>query len=331
MSTPPTPPAQSDPRPDASTPSASPMPTDRPETDPFAFASNSPNQSQPAPANPGQARPSFDTSGQTPPKPANPSQAAPSPGGPSQQPPMPGVSGPSERFWPDAPNQIGGGGAQGWGGQTNQFAQGGASDPYGVPGPQAPYRDLPIPPPMQRPVARTKPVTRAAAAVVPLGIGAAVAIGLGVYGRVHNPTGVAIDVAGFSSTQAVKTWLATVAIVLAIVQLISAFAVYGKIPGPSWSGTLHKWSGRLAVLFTLPVVAHCLYALGFQYDTGRVLIHSVLGCFFFGAFAAKMLVLSRDDAPRGLLPVIGGLVFSALVGIWLTSALWFFTTVGFTF
>ena len=281
----------------------------------------------------------------TPPTPPNPHN--------SQQP----------RGWPDPPNQVGGpyphtnaqdpyangqsaanpraggpggvetyaNGAEGWGAQASPFAQGGASDPYGMPGPQAPNQELPIPPPMQRPVARTKPVTRAAAAVVPLGIGAAVAIGLGVYGRVHNPTGVAIDVAGFSSTQAVKTWLATAAIVLAIVQLISAFAVYGKIPGPSWSGTLHKWSGRLAVLFTLPVVAHCLYALGFQYDTGRVLIHSVLGCFFFGAFAAKMLVLSRDDAPRGLLPVIGGLVFSALVGIWLTSALWFFTTVGFTF
>jgi Family of unknown function (DUF6529) len=286
----------------------------------------------------------------TPPSPPNPHD--------SQQPP--GARPPAERFWPDAPNQVGGpypyagaqaggvdpyangqsggthphagrAGGQGWNGQASPFAQGGDSDPYGMPGPQAPYQELPIPPPMQRPVARTRPVTRAAAAVVPLGIGAAVAVGLGVYSRVHNPTGVAINVAGFSSAQSVKTWLATVAIVLAIVQLASAFAVYGKIPGPSWSGTLHKWSGRLAVLFTLPVVAHCLYALGFQYDTGRVLIHSVLGCFFFGAFAAKMLVLSRDDAPRGLLPVIGGLVFSALVGLWLTSALWFFTTVGFTF
>ena len=174
MSTPPTPPAQPGPGPDPSTPSASSMPTDRPETDPFAFASNSPNQSPPAPANPGRARPSFDASGQAapepaspnqaapspgdpsqkPPMPANPSQAAPSPGGPGDQPPMPGTSRPSERFWPDAPNQIGGpypyangqsaanpraggpgpSGASSW----RPFAQGGASDSYGLPGPQAP-------------------------------------------------------------------------------------------------------------------------------------------------------------------------------------------------
>lgn len=167
--------------------------------------------------------------------------------------------------------------------------------------------------------------------MLPLGVGAAVAVGLGVYGRVHEPTGIAINIAGFSSMQAVKTWLATVAVVLAVIQLVSAFVVYGKLPGPSWSDKLHKWCGRLAVLFTLPVVAHCLYALGFQYDTGRVLIHSVLGCFFFGAFAAKMLVLTRDGGPRWLLPIMGGAVFSALVGLWLTSSLWFFSTAGVKF
>lgn len=166
---------------------------------------------------------------------------------------------------------------------------------------------------------------------MPLGVGAAVAVALGVYGRLHDPTGVAINVAGFSSTQSVKAWLATVAAVLAIVQLVSALAVYGRIRGPRWSGMLHRWSGRLAVAFTLPVVAHCLYALGFQYDTGRVLLHSLLGCFFFGAFAAKMLVLARDDTPRWLLPVMGGAVFSGLVALWLTSSLWFFTTVGLRF
>jgi Family of unknown function (DUF6529) len=202
--------------------------------------------------------------------------------------------------------------------------------PNGPPPPAPPYGQLPIPPPIPRPQSR-RPATRAAAAVVPLGVGAAVAVAMGVYGRLHDPTGVAINVAGFSSAQSVKAWLATVAVVLAIVQLLSALAVYGRIPGPSWSGTLHRWSGRLAVACSLPVVAHCLYAFGFQYDTGRVLIHSLLGCFFFGAFAAKMLVLTRDDGPRWLLPVIGGGVFTGLVGLWLTSSLWFFTTVGLEF
>lgn len=203
------------------------------------------------------------------------------------------------------------------------------------PAPQQPYQpyqpggQLPIPPPPPRPEP-SRPIVRASAAVVPLGIGAAVAVALGVYGRLHEPAGTAINLAGFSSGQSVKSWLATVAVLLAVLQLLSAFMVYGRIPGPSWSGQLHRWSGRLAVAFTLPVVAHCLYALGFQYDTSRVLIHSLLGCFFFGAFATKMLVLTRDDTPRWLLPVLGGSVFTGLVGLWLTSSLWFFTTIGFT-
>jgi hypothetical protein len=167
--------------------------------------------------------------------------------------------------------------------------------------------------------------------VLPLSVGAAVAVGLGVYGRLHQPTGVAIDVAGFSSFQSVKAWLATVALLLAVVQLVSALALFGHIrplAGRSWLGPVHRWTGRAAVAVTLPVVAHCLYALGFQYDQPRILLHSVLGCFFYGAFAAKMLTLSRNDAPRWLLPVVGGAVFAGLVGLWLTSSLWFFTTFG---
>ena len=177
----------------------------------------------------------------------------------------------------------------------------------------------------------TVPVRAASRAVIPLSIGAAVAVGLGVYGRLHDPTGVAINVAGFSSPQSVKAWLATVALLLAVVQLITVLALFGHLKGLAgrpWVGPVHRWSGRAAVAVTLPVVAHCLYALGFQYDEPRVLVHSLLGCFFYGAFAAKMLTLSRNDLPRWLLPVVGGAVFAGLVGLWLTSSLWFFSTFG---
>jgi hypothetical protein len=182
-------------------------------------------------------------------------------------------------------------------------------------------------------MATTVPVRAASKVVIPLSVGAAVAVVLGLYGRLHDPTGVAVNVAGFSSPQSVKAWLASLALVLALVQLVSAMALFGHfrpLAGRRWIGPLHRWSGRAAVAVTLPVVAHCLYALGFQYDEPRVLVHSLLGCFFYGAFAAKMLTLSRDDLPRWLLPVVGGAVFTGLVGLWLTSSLWFFTTFGIT-
>ena len=172
----------------------------------------------------------------------------------------------------------------------------------------------------------------ALALLAPFAIGGAVAVALGVYGRLHEPTGIAVNVAGFSGPLAAKTWMATGGLVLALVQVASALAMYGKLPGvshaPSWVSGLHRWSGRLAFLFVVPVALHWLYALGFESYSGRVLVHSLLGCFFFGAFVAKMLLLSRKSTPGWVLPVVGGLVFTALVGLWLSSSLWYFTTIG---
>jgi hypothetical protein len=167
--------------------------------------------------------------------------------------------------------------------------------------------------------------------VVPCLIGALVALTLGIYGRLHSPTGVAINIAVFSSPGSVKSWLATAATVLAIVQVGSALVMYGKVPrvtAPSWIGALHRWSGRAAFLLTVPVAVHCLYALGFQHYSTRVLIHSVLGCAFFGAFTVKMLILPKRGLPGWVLPVVGAVVFVVLVALWFTSAYWFFSTFG---
>ena len=170
----------------------------------------------------------------------------------------------------------------------------------------------------------------AAVAVV---IGACVAVGLGVFGKVHDPQFFSISVAGFSSGVAVKAWLATLAVVLALFQFGSAFAMYGLLGGraPGWISTAHVWSGRLAVLASVPVAVHCLYALGFQGTDTRVLFHSLFGCFFYGAFVTKMLLLTRKGLPAWVIPIAGGLVFFGLVFIWLTSSLWFFQTSGITF
>ena len=168
------------------------------------------------------------------------------------------------------------------------------------------------------------------ALVVAFGVGSLVAVGLGVYGSTHEPAFFALNLAGFSSGLAAKAWLATGAFLLAVVQLVSALIMYGRIPvrAPSWIGGLHRWSGRAAFLLAVPVAVHCLYALGFQHYSTRVLVHSLLGCAFFGAFTIKMLVLPKSDLPSWTLPALGALVFTALTGVWFTSAYWFFSTFG---
>ena len=62
-----------------------------------------------------------------------------------------------------------------------------------------------------------------------------------------------------------------------------------------------------------------------------MLFHSLFGCFFYGAFVTKMLLLTRKGLPAWVIPIAGGLLFSGLVFVWLTSALWFFQTSGVTF
>ena len=165
-------------------------------------------------------------------------------------------------------------------------------------------------------------------------VGALVAVGLGAFGKLHEPQYFSINLAGFSSGLAVKAWLSTLAMALGLFQMASAFAMYRLIPGgraPSWIGTAHVWSGRLAVLVSVPVAVHCLYALGFQDYNNRVLFHSLFGCFFYGAFVTKMLLLTRKGLRPWVIPVAGGLLFFGLVYVWLTSALWFFDTNGITF
>lgn len=166
-------------------------------------------------------------------------------------------------------------------------------------------------------------------------IGGAVALAVGVYGSVHDPTGQQTISLFFSNTLSFKAWTTTLVVVLASYQLWSSLRMWGKIKWPrstpAWFGDAHRLSGTLAFALSLPVAFHCLWALGFEPEVMelRRFSHSLLGCLFYGAFAAKVTFVRRHDAPTWALPVAGGVVFTALVAIWLTSSLWFFTTIGF--
>jgi hypothetical protein len=92
---------------------------------------------------------------------------------------------------------------------------------------------------------------------------------------------------------------------------------------------VHRISGRLAFLLSLPVAYHCLYQLGFQHSNTRVLTHSILGCLFYGAFASKVVIVRSRGLPSIALPLVGGLTFALLVYVWLTSGLWYINKSGF--
>ena len=144
-----------------------------------------------------------------------------------------------------------------------------------------------------------------------------------------------IVTSAFSSTIAAKAWFATAAVALAVVQLTTAARMWGRLgflrmQGPAVA-TVHRWSGRLAFLFTLPVFFHCVTILGFETPEARVAVHSVAGTFVYGVFAAKMLIVRDRSLPGWALPVAGLTMASILALLWLTSSLWYFTNVRFGF
>jgi hypothetical protein len=162
--------------------------------------------------------------------------------------------------------------------------------------------------------------------------GATVAVAMGVYARVHEPAGRPLFLLGFSGMLQMKTWLTTAAVLLLVVQLWTALWMWGRLPGagpaPSWASVLHRWVGSTAFVLTLPVAFHCIWSIGFATYSTRALIHGVVGCIFYGAYASKMLALRVRGLPSWALPILGGTVLASLVLIWLTSALWFFTRAG---
>jgi hypothetical protein len=177
-------------------------------------------------------------------------------------------------------------------------------------------------------------VSRRGALFAALLLGAGVAVALGVFGRVHDPGSAALPAFGFSSPVTFKAWTATLVVVLALAQLVSALWLYGRLPGvraaPGWLGPVHRASGTLAFVLSLPVAAYCLYAFGFAPEpfSGRTLIHSLAACAFYGAFAAKVLLVHTRRLPGWALPVAGGLLLTAVVVVWLTSSVWLFSEVG---
>jgi hypothetical protein len=164
-------------------------------------------------------------------------------------------------------------------------------------------------------------------------VGALVAVTLGAYGQVHDPASETTIRWFFTTTLHFKAWMTTLALLLAIFQLLGGLWMFGRLPfghAPLWIGPAHRILGSLALLVSLPVAYHCLWSLGFNPDPGggRRFWHSVLGCAFYGTFATKVLVVRSHRMPGWALPVVGGLLFTVLVLIWLTSSLWFFRTIG---
>ncbi len=156
-------------------------------------------------------------------------------------------------------------------------------------------------------------------------LAAGVAAALYVAGRLHQPD-YTFSLFGASPIPP-KSLLATIALALAGLQVLLALWMYRKLPlpGPPRRVPLaHRLTGFVLFALTVPVAVHCLIAYGVQLTSARVAIHSVAGCFFYGAFAAKVLAVQSRRLPGWVLPLAGGTLAIVLGVLWYTSALWYY-------
>jgi hypothetical protein len=168
--------------------------------------------------------------------------------------------------------------------------------------------------------------------------GAVVTLLVGVFGAVHDPTSSGTTTLGFPTLIEMKVALSLAIGVLAVLQLVGALWIYGKlgIRPPARLGTVHRISGAITVVLILVVAYHCLWVLGLEtgsYASGqpvatRTVVHGILGCAVVGALVVKVVAVRSKRAPGWFLPVAGGLLFALLVGVVMTSAIWYVNTTG---
>jgi hypothetical protein len=164
---------------------------------------------------------------------------------------------------------------------------------------------------------------------LPLLIAAAITAGLYVFGTQHTPNYyTSLFGQSGADTLSLKSWLGTALLGLAGVQLLLALWMYGRLPILRAGRVVvrgHRLVGSAAFLLSLPIAYHCAFAYGVQthLDT-RIAVHSLAGCFFYGAFAAKVTIVRAKRLPGWTLPVAGGLLVTLVAVLWYTSALWYF-------
>jgi hypothetical protein len=176
-------------------------------------------------------------------------------------------------------------------------------------------------------------VRTAATLTVITAVGAAVGVTVYLVARHHTPD-YTTSFFGRSGVPGVrrKSQTATVLLALAAVQLGLALWMYRLLPGlhradptPRAVPRTHRLVGLFAFALSIPIAVHCILTYGVEFSTSRTAAHSVAGCFLYGAFAAKVLVVRNRSVPGWAVPVVGGLLVSTVVVLWYTAAFWFFT------
>jgi plastocyanin len=177
------------------------------------------------------------------------------------------------------------------------------------------------------PAVAAAPRTEPARLLLPLALGGLTAAGLYVWAKNLTPDyGTSLFGQTAADTLPLKSWLGTALLALAVLQVTTALWLYGKLirSQPRRLGIVHRLTGTAAILVSLPVAYHCMFAYGFRSFDTRTAVHSIAGCFFYGAIVAKIAIVRSKRLPGWALPLAGGTVVTVVFVLWYSAALWYF-------
>jgi hypothetical protein len=123
----------------------------------------------------------------------------------------------------------------------------------------------------------------------------------------------------------VKVMLASVALALAVYQLVLATVVYRRVRprflGARPAALTHRASGDAIAVILVVVAVMCLSYFGIEDDAA---VHMIAGSALLAVLALKVVVIRWWHAAGRLLPLLGTSVFVLLALTWLSSAGLFF-------
>jgi hypothetical protein len=119
----------------------------------------------------------------------------------------------------------------------------------------------------------------------------------------------------------VKVMVTTVALALAVYQLVLIAVVYGKARpaflGPGPAAQTHRASGDAIAVLLIVVALMCASYFGLEDDAA---FHAVTGAALLAVLAVKVVIIRWWHAAGRFLPVLGISVFLLLAATWASTA-----------
>lgn len=127
-----------------------------------------------------------------------------------------------------------------------------------------------------------------------------------------------------------KSLGASVAFVLAVLNLLIMLQLYGKIRlfsgAPAFLARWHRRQGDVILVLFVLIAYNCVTRGYVDPGSPRVLAHAVLGSLTLAVIALKFVTVNWIPRLMKHIAVIGATLFVATTGTVVTSALWYFVT-----